>query len=200
MNLFQPSAKSNLLPFDGDVRFFGYCFTTEECQKHFECLRNEIDWKHDELLMFGKTIVTKRKVAWYGDPGLNYRYSNTIKIPLPWTQELRILKEKIEQLTAKTFNSCLLNMYHDGEEGMGWHSDDEPELGESPVIASLSFGSTRKFYFRHKSSKQQLSFMLEPGALFLMQGETQRYWQHQLPKMKKVKAPRINLTFRTIVK
>ena len=199
MDLFDAVTDKNLLPFEGEVRWYGHCFSQEACLTIYDTLLHTIDWKHETLKMFAKTIQTKRKVAWYGEPGLQYSYSNTVKHTSPWTAELLLLKHKIEELTKQSFNSCLLNLYHDGEEGMGWHSDNEPELGTKPVIASLSFGASRKFQFRHNKTKKQISLMLNNGTLLLMKGETQTHWKHQVPKMKAVRTARINLTFRTIV-
>ena len=146
-----------------------------------------------------KLIITKRKVSWYGDQGFLYTYSNTTKQALPWTNELLEIKSRIEIITTSTFNSCLLNLYHDGNEGMTWHSDDEKSLGKNAVIASVSFGAERKLSFKHKSSKQTISLKLENGSLLLMKGRTQSNWLHSLPPSSKIIHPRINLTFRTIV-
>ncbi len=149
--------------------------------------------------MYGKRYITKRKTAWYGDAAFEYSYSNTTKTALPWTPELLEIKNSVEKLTGHSFNSCLLNFYHNGNEGMSWHSDDEPELGENPIIASLSFGAPRKFSFKHKITKETVSVLLEHGSLLVMKGATQAHWLHAIPKSTKVKTPRINLTFRTII-
>ena len=143
-------------------------------------------------------IVTKRKVAWYGDKPFKYTYSKTTKSALPWTKELLELKDIIEKKTGETFNSCLLNLYHNGEEGMAWHSDGEKDLKKNGAIGSLSFGTDRKFTFKHKATKQIVSILLEKGSLLVMKGTTQTNWLHRLPPTKKIKDPRINLTFRTI--
>jgi alkylated DNA repair dioxygenase AlkB len=138
-------------------------------------------------------------VAWYGDIGYSYRYSGTSKTACAWTCELLELKELVQNQTNSTFNSCLLNLYRDGNEGMSWHSDDEKALGKDSTIASLSLGAERKFALRHKRTGETVSVVLEDGSLLLMKGATQTYWQHSLPKSKKITTPRINLTFRTIV-
>jgi alkylated DNA repair dioxygenase AlkB len=129
-----------------------------------------------------------------------YTYSNTTKQALAWTKELSCLKQIAEELAGTKFNSCLLNLYHNGDEGMGWHSDDEESLGKNNTIASLSLGAERKFLFKHKQTKQTVSLVLEHGSLLIMKDSTQANWSHSLPKSKNVTQPRINLTFRTIVK
>jgi alkylated DNA repair dioxygenase AlkB len=148
--------------------------------------------------MFGKLITTKRKVAWVGDAGCSYTYSGVKKFPQAWTADLLHIKHKLESLTHSAFNSCLLNLYHDGDEGMGWHSDDEKELDSAAPIASVSLGGTRKFAFKHKLDKTSVSLFLEDGSVLLMQPPTQEFWQHSLTKTKRPVAPRINLTFRAI--
>ena len=190
----------NLLPYDGTVNYYGPIVSSQEAKEYFDQLINNIEWKNDEVFIFGKHIITQRKVAWYADAGLSYTYSKVTKAGLVWTNELLKLKSLTEKLTGETFNSCLLNLYHRGEEGMGWHSDDEKELGKNMAIASLSFGADRKFSFKHKEDKQTLSLLLENGSLLLMKDETQQKWLHSLPKTKRITEPRINLTFRTIVR
>ena len=143
-------------------------------------------------------IITKRKVAWYGDKPFKYTYSKTTKSALPWTKELLELKEIIENQIGEKFNSCLLNLYHNGDEGMAWHSDGEKDLKKNGAVGSLSFGAERKFSFKHKKTKQTVSVYLEKGSLLVMKGTTQINWLHRLPPTKKVKNPRINLTFRII--
>jgi len=138
-------------------------------------------------------------VAWYGDAGFSYTYSNTTKQALPWTKELLELKGIVEKLSGSSFNSCLLNLYHNGEEGMTWHSDDEKCLGKNTVIASLSLGAARKFALKHKQDKQTVTIMLESGSLLVMKGVTQSNWLHSLPKTQKVTKPRVNLTFRKMI-
>ena len=198
MDLFNNDVTSNLLPFDGEVSYTPALLSTSEAQHFLNALVHEIAWQQDSIRIFGKTHITKRKVAWYGDRAFVYRYSNTEKVALPWTPTLLQLKQLVEQETGFVFNSCLLNLYHDGTEGMSWHADDEKPLGEQPTIASLSLGAARKFSFKHKSTKQSVSILLENGSLLLMRGETQANWLHALPKMAKVKGMRVNLTFRRI--
>lgn len=192
--------EKNLLPNDGVVNYFGKVFSEKEALHYFETLLNVIEWKNDEVLMFGKKIITKRKVAWYGEREFEYTYSKITRKAHLFTSELFHIKKTIEANTGETFNSCLLNLYHSGEEGMGWHSDAEKDLKENGAIASVSFGADRKFTFKHKESKKTITLQLENGSLLLMKGSTQSHWLHRLPPTKKVLAPRINLTFRTIIK
>lgn len=156
-------------------------------------------WKHDEAFVFGKHIFTNRKVAWYGNKEFDYTYSNATKKALPWNKDLLELKKLAEEKTATTYNSCLLNLYHDGNEGMAWHSDSEKMLQKNGAIASLSFGADRKFAFKHKETKDSTSLILEHGSLLVMKDETQTNWLHRLPTTKSIKRRRINLTFRTIL-
>ncbi|HTN18783.1 MAG TPA: alpha-ketoglutarate-dependent dioxygenase AlkB [Chitinophagaceae bacterium] len=199
MKLFNDDPQHNLLPYEGRVQYFGKIMDAEETEQYFKQLSTDIEWKNDEARIFGKHFITKRKVAWYGDSRFSYTYSNATKEALPWTKELLELKERVEQLTGTAFNSCLLNLYHNGSEGMAWHSDDEKSLGKDTTIASLSFGAERKFAFRHKQSKETISLTLEHGSLLIMAGSTQTHWLHRLPPTTKVHSPRINLTFRTML-
>lgn len=188
----------NWLPQDGVVNYYGKLFSEEEANRFFEELWNTIDWRNDEAMMFGKKIITKRKVAWYGDSPFRYTYSKVTKEALLWTPELLVLKNRIEKATGETFNSCLLNLYHSGDEGMAWHSDDEIDLKKNGAIGSITFGAERKFAFKHKHTDQKVEMLLEHGSLLVMKDTTQTFWLHRLPPSKKVKKPRINLTFRTI--
>ena len=189
----------NLLPQGGTVNYFGKVLNEQEAASYLNLLLNTIEWKNDEAIIFGKKIITKRKVAWYGEKPFEYTYSKTAKLALPWTKELLNLKNKVEQETGETFNSCLLNLYHDGNEGMAWHSDGEKDLKKNGAIASLSFGSERKFAFKHKETKEKVELILEHGSLLLMKDETQSNWLHRLPPTKSSTQPRVNLTFRTII-
>lgn len=197
-DLFDSNIDNNLLPYDGEVIDHGLIMAGGIAKSYYEKLLNVIDWKSDEALIFGKRILTKRKVAWYGDQNYSYTYSNATKTALPWNETLIALKKMTEQATGATYNSCLLNLYHDGSEGMAWHSDGEKMLGENMSIGSLSLGATRKFAFKHKLSKLKIDMILQPGSLIEMKGITQKHWLHRLPPTKLVKTPRINLTFRTI--
>lgn len=200
MDLFnnETDKNRNLLPKDGTVNYYGKLMTFQEANHYFETLLNSIEWKNDEAIIFGKRIITKRKVAWYGDKPFSYTYSNTTKSALLWTKELLELKTLIELKTGETFNSCLLNLYHNGDEGMAWHSDAEKDLKKNGAIGSLSFGAERKFAFKHKETKETVSLILEHGSLLVMKDETQTNWLHRLPPTKMVSKPRVNLTFRTI--
>jgi alkylated DNA repair dioxygenase AlkB len=189
----------NLLPFNGKVFYHPHLISPQQSEFFFQSLSKSILWKQDEIKLFGKLILTKRKVAWYGDDFLKYTYSGFTKTAIPWTPELLILKQLVEDHCKGSFNSCLLNYYHNGQEGMAWHSDDEPELEKNGTIASVSIGANRKLVFKHKQSLQKAELVLEDGSLLLMKGETQQFWLHSLPVSKKVLAPRINLTFRKIV-
>jgi alkylated DNA repair dioxygenase AlkB len=188
---------ANLLPKDGTAAYYGKVIPNPE--RLFTALLESVDWKNDEVIMFGKRIVTKRKTAWYGDKPFAYTYSKITRTALPWTHELVELKNLAEEISGEVFNSCLLNLYHDGSEGMGWHSDDEREIERFSAIASISLGADRKFSFRHKTEKTTESILLENGSLLVMKGETQQKWLHAIPKSKKVSRPRINLTFRKLV-
>ncbi len=201
MDLFsnEPKEAINLLPKDGTVNYYGKLMSLKEASHYLDILLNSIEWKNDEAVIFGRHIFTKRKVAWYGDVGFSYTYSNTTKQALGWTKELLELKDIVEQRTGETFNSCLLNLYHDGSEGMAWHSDGEKDLKRNGAIASLSFGAERKFAFRHKQTKEKVSLILEHGSLLMMKDATQTNWLHRLPPTKVITKPRVNLTFRTIV-
>lgn len=199
MDLFNTDIEANLLPYDGTVIYYGKVLNQAEAQHYLQKLLEDIEWKNDEAVIFGKLIVTKRKVAWYGDSNYSYTYSNTTKQALPWTKELLELKKLAEEISGTTFNSCLLNLYHDGNEGMAYHSDDEKSLGKNTTIASVSLGAERKFSFKHKTTKDTVSVHLEHGSLLVMKDETQTHWLHRLPPTKKIARPRVNLTFRTIV-
>lgn len=189
----------NLLPQDGSLAYHDAFLPAAEADQAFAALLAEVPWKPDEVLLFGKRIVTARKVSWHGDHPFTYIYSRLPRTAQPWTPTLAALKARIEAATSTTYNSCLANLYHHGGEGMAWHSDDEPMLLRHAPIASLSLGAPRRFDFKHKQDPTlRLSLPLAHGSLLLMLGETQTHWLHALPKSKKITAPRINLTFRTI--
>lgn len=202
MDLFnnEPDENRNLLPKDGIVNYYGRLMPAERAAYYYEALLRTIAWKNDEAVIFGKHLLTKRKVAWYGDQEFEYTYSNITKRALVWTKELLELKSLTEERTGETFNSCLLNLYHSGEEGMAWHSDEERDLRKNGAIGSVTLGAERKFSFKHKQSKETVSVVLEHGSLLVMRGTTQTNWLHRLPPAKLVTRPRINLTFRTIVR
>ena len=189
----------NLLPCDGMAIYHGRIFNEEMARNYFDRLSATLPWRHDEVVMFGKRVVTAREVAWFADASIPYRYSGTVKQAATWTPELAELKTQIESISGLTFNSCLANLYHHGGEGMGWHSDDEKSLVKHAAIASLSLGAERMFSFRHKRGAETISLLLENGSLLVMKDSTQDHWKHALPKSAKIKEPRINLTFRTMM-
>lgn len=198
MDLFNTSCKKNILPFDGITNYHGKFLNSNQCAFFYNRLMNTIDWKNDEAIIFGKKIITKRKVAWYGESKFSYTYSKITKTASLFTKELLDLKEIIEEESNATYNSCLLNLYHNGQEGMSWHSDGEKVLKKNGEIASVTLGAERKFSFKHKETKQKVDILLENGSLLVMKDVTQTHWLHRLPPTKKVNSPRINLTFRTI--
>jgi alkylated DNA repair dioxygenase AlkB len=199
MDLFNPASTENILPYDGKAMYYGKILNTKEALNYTDVFLKTIHWKNDEAIIFGKHIVTARKVAWYAGNTFSYTYSGTTKQALLWTKELLELKKLVEAITGASYNSCLLNLYHTGSEGMAYHSDDEKTLGKDSSIASLSLGAERKFLFRHKTNKQTISIVLENGSLLEMKGSTQTYWLHRLPTTTKVHKPRINLTFRSMI-
>ncbi len=199
MDLFNQDVVQNILPYEGEAIYHGLVLNRKQCNFYYENLLNEIPWEHDQAIVFGKHYTTKRKVAWFGDHEYNYKYSGVVKRAHIWTKELLELKKIVEEQSGSTYNSCLLNLYHSGEEGMAWHSDGEKSLEDNGTIGSLTLGAARKFSFKHKNTKHKVDVILEDGSLLLMKGTTQKNWLHRLPPTKKVKTPRINLTFRTIV-
>lgn len=201
MDLFSQFDDSprNLLPKEGTVNYHGIVLSKEKADSYYNSLLNSIEWKNDEAIVFGKLIITKRKVAWYAVKPFEYSYSNRTKTALIFNKELLELKELVEKETKETYNSCLLNLYHDGSEGMAWHSDGEKDLKKNGAIASLTLGAERKFGFKHKETKETVYKILEHGSLLVMKDETQTHWLHRLPPTTKVHRPRINLTFRTII-
>jgi alkylated DNA repair dioxygenase AlkB len=163
-------------------------------------LRSRIDWRQEDILIFGERRRVPRLVAWHGDPGATYVYSGTVHEPVPWTADLQRIRTRAEALTGQRYNGVLLNLYRDGRDGMGWHADDEPELGPNPVIASVSLGATRRFCLRHRRRKDlKLDLLLPHGSLLCMSGATQHHWVHALPKTRRPVGERINLTLRLVV-
>jgi alkylated DNA repair dioxygenase AlkB len=198
--LFEPEAQANLLPCDGVVQDFGLILTPEQSEQYLRYFLTRLAWQHDEVILHGQYYQTERKVAWYGDENYQYHYSGTFKQAQLWMPGLFRLKQHIEKLVGHSFNSCLANLYENGTQAVGWHSDDEPALvskaGLETVIASLSFGATRKFSFKHKTTQQKVDLLLQSGQLIVMRGNTQQYWKHALMKSSKIIRPRVNLTFR----
>ena len=187
---------NNILTKDGQAFYYGQIFSDQECANWFEILMNNIEWQQDEVIIFGKKIITARKMQWYAATEVEYEYSKVKRTARIFTEELIRLKSIVEEKTGATFNSCLLNLYHDGDEGMGWHSDGESSLVHNAPIIALSFGAERKMLFKNKASKENVSVFLENGSLLLMGKDSQTNWLHSIPKTKKVSKPRISLTFR----
>jgi alkylated DNA repair dioxygenase AlkB len=199
VDIFDAEYPIERLPTDGSLVDHGLVYSISESQIIMDRLLTEIPWRSDTAFIYGRHITTKRKVAWFGDDGFNYNYSNQTRAALPWTELLLELKAKVGEHCQYEYNSVLLNLYHNGSEGMGWHSDDEKELGDAPNVASLSFGAVRRFDMRHKVSSKTISQSLEPGGLIVMSGQSQACWRHQVPKQLRVMEPRINLTFRHFI-
>jgi alkylated DNA repair dioxygenase AlkB len=189
-----------IINFEGEAIYYGPIFSLEQSSLFFDDLLNNIEWKNEEIIMFGKEIISKRKVAFYADDEVDYTYSNKTKKGLSWTASLLKIKSVVENYTHVNYNGCLLNLYHDGNEAMGWHSDNEKEIKPNSSIASVSIGIERKFSFKNKLSKETITVQLENGSLLEMKGTIQKNWLHALPKSKKITKPRINLTFRQFLK
>ncbi len=164
-------------------------------------LSQRTTWSQPQIRIYGRSVSVPRLVAWYGEPEARYRYSGLLHEPLPWTPMLAEIRQRVEQQVGQTLNGVLLNLYRDGQDAMGWHSDDEPELGEQPLVVSLNLGATRRFDFRRKGgSRIEHSIELKHGSLLVMSGPSQHYWQHQIARTRKVSEPRLNLTFRQITR
>lgn len=198
MRLFPEKQLRLNLP-ESDIIYFPRFFITEEADNFLRLFKTGVLWQQDEITVFGKAYPQPRLTALYAINGRSYSYSNVIMKPRPFTEELLIIKERVQTVTPVDFTSCLLNLYRNGQDSNGWHADDEKELGDNPVIASVSFGQERFFHLRHKRNKSlKHKLLLEHGSLLLMAGKTQHSWQHQIPKTRKLIGERINLTFRVI--
>jgi len=184
---------------DADVRLWRAAFRPAEADALLAALRSQIDWQQEDILIFGERKRVPRLVAWHGEPGTAYTYSGTAHEPLPWTPELLRVRHRAEELTGRSYNSVLLNLYRDGRDGMGWHADDEPGLGREPAIASVSLGATRRFKLRHRRSRSAAGTLdLAHGDLLLMAGATQHHYVHAVPKTARPVGERVNLTFRRV--
>ncbi len=185
---------------DADVAYYSEFFPTAESDHLFSELLNNTQWGQGRIKLYGKLYPEPRLTAWHGDEGMIYSYSGLTLHPLPWTETLLEIKARVDVAAGAIFNSVLLNLYRDGRDSNGWHQDNEPELGQNPIIASVSFGATRRFQMRHKLRKDLPGFEidLDHGSLLVMSGPTQHFWQHQIPKTSKAVGQRINLTFRVI--
>ncbi|WDD98142.1 alpha-ketoglutarate-dependent dioxygenase AlkB family protein [Thalassomonas actiniarum] len=188
----------NITAPNADLQYFPAFIPMARSRLLYDELAQQLDWSQDSIVLYGKPVLIPRLQAWYGDDGLDYTYSGLTLAAKSWLPVLIQLKQMVEAKTGEQFNAVLANLYRDGNDTVGWHSDDEPELGENPVIASLSFGGERNFNLKHKISGEKLTVPLKSGSLLTMAGQTQRFWQHCLPRTKKAKLPRINLTFRQI--
>ncbi len=201
--LFDGSTAPETIPMaDAEVRFVRAFYRQPLSGQLMSRLLEEIHWRQEKIILWGKERLQPRLSAWYGDAQSHYAYSGVVLTPHPWTDTLLRIKQDIEYATGHCFNSVLLNWYRNEQDSVGWHSDAEPELGSMPVIASLSLGETRTFKLRHKTRKEIKPVLIEltDGSLLLMEGTTQRFWQHTVAKERSTRGPRINLTFRTILR
>jgi alkylated DNA repair dioxygenase AlkB len=192
--------KKNLLPYKGQLSYQPSFFSEKESKQYFENLTTTIKWEQKPIKIFGKEVLQPRLTAWYGDPDAAYTYSGLSLVPLSWTDALLEIRKKVEVFCSEKFNSALLNLYRNGQDSMGWHCDNERQLGKDPTIASVSLGAVRKFRLRNYQIKKDI-IDLEPadGSLIIMSGETQTHWEHSVPKTSMVVGPRINITFRRII-
>lgn len=189
-----------VLPKNGNAFYLPGVWSSEQNIQILARLQKGIAWEQSPIRIFGKSVMQPRLTAWYGDEGANYQYSGLLMKPIPWTEELVKIRIRVEELAQSNFNSVLLSFYRTGQDSMGWHRDDEKELGPRPIIASVTFGATRRFLFRHRIEKSlKVEIELAPGSLLIMSGQCQDCWEHSLPKTAKAMGPRINLTFRKII-
>lgn len=196
-SLFEPSG--NILPQDGEALMFPHFFSEEENERYLQTLLKETSWRQDPIVLYGKEIMQPRLTAWYGDKLKPLSYSGITMPPVEWTSTLLEIKAKVEDAIQFSFTSVLLNYYRNEQDSVGWHRDNEKKWGPNPTIASVSFGATRTFQFRHYFNKSlKTAVDLTPGSLLLMRAETQHFWEHQIPKRKHAIGPRINLTFRRV--
>jgi alkylated DNA repair dioxygenase AlkB len=199
MNLFSKEKQHFKLP-NAELIYIPQFFSKEESDSYFKIIEIKTNWQHDDITVFGKTYKQPRLTALFGESKQSYRYSNIIMHPKPFTPTLNTIKTKVEDFCDDDFNTLLINLYRDGNDSNGWHADNEKELGENPVIASVSFGEARPFHFKHRTLKDQRhKLILEHGSLLIMKGEMQHHWLHQIAKTKKQIQPRINLTFRRLI-
>ncbi len=196
MTLFGDSSPRELLPYDGSAVLYPWVLADQSHEDLLATLVNEVEWEQKHLVMFGREVAEPRLSAWYGDEG--YTYSGITLEPRPLTPTLEQLKSLCERESGSYFNSVLINLYRNGDDSMGWHADDEPELGVEPVIASLSLGAARRFKFRHRRTREIVDHDLTGGSLLVMSGASQSAWTHAIPKQKRVFDARVNLTFRSI--
>ena len=198
---FSNLSKNGVLDYEKlHLEYIPNFLTSRDSYDLFKIFKNSIQWKNDRFKIMGKNYKVKRKVAFYGDKDIFYKYSGSKKLAIPWTKSLTNIKNQIKKKNNYDFNSVLLNSYDNGDVYMGWHSDDEKELGTNPLIASISLGESRDFLFKHKydNSLKKIKINLSNGSLLLMKGRTQHFWNHCLPKRRLIVNERINLTFRNI--
>lgn len=189
----------NILPVDGELYLEKGFYQQSEASQLFTLLLDTLAWQQEQIFLYGRWVKVPRLMCWYGDKNAEYQYSGVNHQPLPWIEPLLSVKQKIQGFYPCIFNSVMANLYRNGADSMGCHADDEEELGLNPVIASLSLGESRLLKFRHQKSEEVLDVVLGHGDLLLMAGEIQHHWRHELPKTKKLKTERVNLTFRRIV-
>jgi len=199
MDLFSKEKQHFKLP-NAELIYIPQFYSTEKSDLYFKIIETETNWQHDDITVFGKTYKQPRLTALYGESDQPYSYSNIVMHPEPFTNTLQEIKDNVASISNFNFNTLLINLYRDGNDSNGWHADNEKELGEKPIIASLSFGEERPFHFKHRTIKtQRHKLILEHGSLLIMKGEMQQYWLHQIAKTKKQIKPRINLTFRKLI-
>ena len=193
------AANEEILPCDGSALLIRNFLGTERANRSFDELMIEVPWTSHDLVLFGRKVAEPRLSAWIADSGVAYRYSGVTRPPLPWTTTLAEIRDECNRATTLNFNSVLANLYRSGDDAMGWHADDEPELGPEPVIASVSLGEERRFDFRHRITGETVSVVLPHDSLLVMSGPTQAHWMHRIARTKKSHAARINLTYRYVV-
>lgn len=199
MELFSNDNQYFNLP-NAELIYVPSFLSCQEADKYFNSINETTNWRHDDITVFGKTYKQPRLTALFGESNKPYAYSNITMYPEEFTKELETIKEKIETLSNATFNTVLVNLYRDGNDSNGWHADNEKELGQNPIIASLSLGQSRPFHFKHRTIKEERhKLLLDHGSLLIMKGEMQHYWLHQIAKTKLKISPRINLTFRKLL-
>lgn len=200
MDLFSQEKQHFNLP-NAELIYIPDFLTKQESDTYFKALKSDTNWQHDDITIFGKTHKQPRLTALFGESDQPYGYSNIVMHPEPLTPHLKIIQQRIEETADHKFNTVLVNLYRDGNDSNGWHADNEKELGKNPIIASISFGEARPFHFKHRTIKaQRHKLNLEHGSLLIMKGEMQQYWLHQIAKTKTQIQPRINLTFRRLIR